>query len=140
MNYPVVVMKEGDAQYRVMVPDIEGCTAVGPSIETALQLATDTIELHIDGLTQSSRPIPTPKRIEDHRAKSEYANGIWALVVIDLSKRLGKSKRINITMPERLLIQIDKFTAGAGGNRSAFLADAAMSYMSRRQQPSHSHS
>jgi predicted RNase H-like HicB family nuclease len=133
MHYPVVIQKRGDSEYQVLVPDITGCITVGPTMEAALQLTTDTLELHIDGLTQSGRPIPSARRIEDHQSKTEFANGVWALIAIDISKRLGKSKRINITMPERLLLQIDKFTASSGGNRSGFLADAAMNYISRQQ-------
>lgn len=132
MHYPVVIQRHGNSEFQVVVPDIPDCVTVAPSMEAALQLAADTVELHVDGLTQSGRPIPSPRRIEDHQNKPQFANGIWALISVDVSKHLGKSKRINITMPERLLIQIDKFTATAGGNRSAFLAEAAMSYISRQ--------
>lgn len=132
MHYPVVIQRRGDSEFQVVVPDIPDCVTIGPSMESALQLAGDTVELHIDGLTQGGKPIPSPRRIEDHQNNSQFAKGVWALVSVDVSKHLGKSKRINITMPERLLIQIDKFTASGGGNRSAFLADAAMSYISRQ--------
>lgn len=132
MHYPVVIKRRENAEYQIVVPDIPDCVTVGTTLEAALQLAKDNVELHIDGLTQAGNPIPSPRRIEDHHRNPEYSEGIWALITVDVSKHLGKSKRINITMPERLLIQIDKFTANNGGNRSAFLADAAMNYISRR--------
>lgn len=132
MQYPVVIQRTGDSEYRVIVPDIPGCYSTGYSMENALQSAAETIELHLDSLTQQGNPIPSPRRLEDHQANNNYRDGLWALVTVDVSKHLGKSKRINITMPERLLIQIDKFTAQNGGNRSGFLADAALNYISRR--------
>lgn len=56
------------------------------------------------------------------------------MVEIDLSKISGKAIRINITLPERFLKQIDDYTKQHGGNRSAFLADAAMKFMSTHQK------
>ena len=132
MQYPVVIQRKGDSEFQVIVPDINGCFCSGYSMENALQSASETIELHIDSLTQAGNPIPSPRRLEDHQQNAEFADGLWALVTVDVSKHLGKSKRINITMPERLLIQIDKFTSQHGGNRSGFLADAALNYISRR--------
>ena len=51
---------------------------------------------------------------------------------VDLSKLTGKSKRINITFPERLLTQVDHYASEHGETRSGFLAQAALEYMSRR--------
>lgn len=37
-----------------------------------------------------------------------YADGVWALVSVTLDKVPGKSRRVNITMPELLLALIDQ--------------------------------
>ena len=60
-----------------------------------------------------------------------------AVVEVDISKLSGKTKRINVSLPERFLKQIDEFTHG--GNRSAFLVDAALSYMSEHKKDSVTH-
>jgi metal-responsive CopG/Arc/MetJ family transcriptional regulator len=59
---------------------------------------------------------------------------VLAVVDVDISKISGKTTRINISLPERFLEQIDEFTRHHGsGNRSGFLVDAAMNYMSEHK-------
>jgi metal-responsive CopG/Arc/MetJ family transcriptional regulator len=52
---------------------------------------------------------------------------------VDVSKLSGKAKRVNITLPERLLVQIDAFAARQGGSRSGLLAHAAMEYVAAHE-------
>jgi hypothetical protein len=60
----------------------------------------------------------------------KFFGGVWAFIDIDLSQISGKAKRINITIPERVLSLIDLYAKNhAIKNRSSFLADAALSYM-----------
>lgn len=60
----------------------------------------------------------------------EFQGGVWAFIDIDLSQISGKAKRINITMPERVLSLIDLYAKNHSiKNRSSFLADAALSYI-----------
>jgi hypothetical protein len=47
--------------------------------------------------------------VEELDHTGEYINGIWALVEIDISKLAVKVKRINITMPENVIISADSF-------------------------------
>jgi len=64
--------------------------------------------------------------------KTEYKGGIWALIEINLSQISGKAKRINITLPGRILNLIDRYAKNhAMKNRSAFIADATLSYIAR---------
>ena len=53
----------------------------------------------------------------------------WALVTVDLSKLSGKAKRINITLPEHLLYQIDEYASSHGESRSGMIAHAALEYI-----------
>jgi len=55
---------------------------------------------------------------------------VWAFVYIDLTHISGRTKRVNITMPERVLNLIDLYSKShAIKNRSSFLTDAAISYI-----------
>ena len=64
------------------------------------------------------------------RSRPDFQGGIWAFVDIDLSKISGKAKRVNITLPERILNLIDLYgKSHPVKNRSAFLTDAALCYM-----------
>lgn len=126
MQYPIVIHKDQNSDYGVIVPDLPGCYSAGSTIDEARENAVEAIECHIEGLLIDGEKIPSPKNFEYYAVKKEYKNGVWVLVTIDLTKLSGKSRRLNITLPERVLKYIDKYTETHGGNRSAFLADAAM--------------
>jgi metal-responsive CopG/Arc/MetJ family transcriptional regulator len=48
------------------------------------------------------------------------------MVDLDPSKLTGPAARVNITLPERLLAQIDRAAAAENMTRSGFLATAAL--------------
>lgn len=131
MRYPVVIHKDDKSDYGVIVPDIPGCFSAGTTYEEALINAREAIECHLEGLLIDNEPLPVAHEADDHILNPKYSHGIWALVEIDLSQISGKARRINITLPERLLKLIDLYTKNhALKNRSAFIADATLSYMS----------
>jgi predicted RNase H-like HicB family nuclease len=131
MQFPIFVHKDEDSNFGVIVPDLPGCFSAGSTIEEAIQNAHEAIECHLEGLLQDNEPIPLKKSVEEHLENPEFQGGVLAIVDIDLSKISGKTIRINITIPERFLKQIDDYTQG--GNRSGFLVDAAMSYMAQHR-------
>jgi hypothetical protein len=88
------------------------------------------MELWLETVIKDGQPIPTP--IQSHQSNAEYQGWIWALVDVDLSKLSGKAKRINITLPERVLANIDKAAARVGDTRYRLLAKAALEYVERR--------
>ena len=77
-------------------------------------------------------PIPAKESLETHQASDDYKGGIWALVNIDISKLSSKTKRINITVPARVLAIVDEAAAREGETRSGLLARAALSYVERQ--------
>lgn len=133
MKYPVVLHKDKDSDYGVTFPDLPGCFSAGSSIEEALAMAQEAAECHIEGLLIDSEPVPIATSIEKHKNNSNYKNGLWALIEIDLTKLSLKSKRINITLPERLLTAVDHFAKRHGETRSGLLAQAVTEYMSAHQ-------
>lgn len=130
MRYPIVIHKDKDSDYGVIVPDLPGCYSAGDSADDALSNAIEAIECHIEGLLSDGEPVPSSKSLEQHQRKRDYAGGIWAMVDVDLSKLSGQVKRINITMPERILSQIDSYASSHGETRSGLLAHAALEYVS----------
>jgi predicted RNase H-like HicB family nuclease len=113
MRYPVVIHKDPGSDYGVTVPDLPGCF----------------IECHIEGLMLGGEPIPPPSSIEFHQDNPDYANGVWAFVSVDFSKLSGKSRRVNITIPERLLAAVDAYAKRNGETRSGFIAQAALEFI-----------
>ncbi len=134
MRFPVVIHKDKDSDsesdYGVTVPDLPGCFSAGNTFDDALINAEEAIECHVEGMLIDGEQIPSNKSVEVYKRKKEYRGGVWALVSIDLSKLSGKAKRINITLPERLLHQVDQYATSHGESRSGLIANAALEYIS----------
>ena len=126
MRYPVVIHHEEDCAYGVIVPDLPGCFSAGESVDDAINQAKEAIECHLEGLIIDGQPVPTASDINTHAVNPDYAGGIWALVDVDLSQLGDRARRINITMPERVLAMVDRAARAAGKSRSGFLTDAAV--------------
>ena len=129
MRFPVIIHKDKDSDYGVTVPDLPGCFSAGDTVDESLTNVVEAIECHIEGLLIDGETVPSGRTIERHRKSRQFSGGIWALVDIDLSKLSGKAKRVNITLPERLLVQIDLFASRTGDTRSGLLAQAALEYV-----------
>ena len=132
MRYPVVIHKDEESVYGVTVPDLPGCFSGGDTLEEAVESAQEAIACHLEGLLMDGEPIPTRELFETHQASDDYRGGIWALVPVDISKLSSKTKRINITVPARVLAIVDEAAAREGETRSGLLARAALSYVERQ--------
>lgn len=128
--YPIFIHKDPKSDYGVIVPDLPGCFSAGKTIEEAIKNAHEAVECHLGGLLVDQEPIPIKKSIDEHLKNPDFKNGILAIIEINLGKFSQKTKRIDITMPERLLQQIDKYSKEYGNNRSAFLTQITMEYIS----------
>jgi len=134
MRYPVVIHKDNDSDYGVTIPDIPGCYSAGATYDEALSNTIEAIECHIEGLLLDNESVPIGTHIDTWIRNDEFKGGIWALLDIDLSQITGKVKRVNITLPERVLQLIDLYGKNhAIKNRSAFLTDAALNYIAQNQ-------
>lgn len=132
MRFPIVIHKDPNSDYGVTVPDLPGCFSAGDTLDRAIENAQEAIECHIEGLLIDHEAVPTPRQIDDHHNNPDYADGVWALVSVDLSRLEGKAKRVNVTIPERLLKQIDRFAKREGESRSGLLTRAALEYVTKR--------
>ncbi|MFZ0467535.1 MAG: type II toxin-antitoxin system HicB family antitoxin [Thiogranum sp.] len=133
MRYPVVIHKDKASDYGVTVPDLPGCFSAGETMEAALDNAVEAIECHLEGLLFDGEAIPEACSIVDHQRNPDYADGTWALVSVDLSRLASKAKRINITLPERVLALVDEQARRDGETRSGLLARAALDYIQRNK-------
>ncbi|MEB0140324.1 MULTISPECIES: type II toxin-antitoxin system HicB family antitoxin [unclassified Undibacterium] len=96
MDIPVVIHKEDGSVYGVSVPDIPGCYSHGETIEEAIKNTKVAIYGHVSILLELNEPfIITASKIDNLIQDPEYANGIWAVVDVDMSKIDTKPERIN---------------------------------------------
>ena len=125
-----MIHKDKNSDFGVMVPDIPGCYSAGRTYDEALINVLEAIKCHLEGLLLNNESIPLGSGMDNWINNPDYKEGVWAFVDIDLSQISGKAKRVNITMPERVLNLIDLYSKShAIKNRSSFLADAALSYI-----------
>lgn len=132
MQFPVVLHKDADSDYGVIVPDVPGCFSAGSTVAQALESVKEALSLHYEGLVADGSPLPQVHEIDDHLDNPEYAGGVWAVVEFDITPYFGKSVRFNATLPEQLLERIDQTVRRDQrySSRSGFLAAAALRELS----------
>ncbi len=134
MYYPVVIHQDAISDYGVTVPDIPGCFSAGATLDESLRAAVEAIECHLEGLLLDGEAIPMPLPLEYHQSNPDYAGGVWAVVTVDMTRLSGKMKRVNITLPERVLVLMDKYATDYGATRSGFITRAALEYISNHEK------
>jgi predicted RNase H-like HicB family nuclease len=127
MRYPVLVEPgTRKSAYGVVVPDLPGCFAAGETLDEALHNAREAILLHLEALLDEGEPVPEASPLERHAHDPEYVEWIRAVVDVDISQIQGPARRINVTIPARVLHKIDAAAARAHETRSGFLARAGL--------------
>lgn len=92
MEYIAKINKEEDG-YTVEFPDIPGCNTCGDSLEEALYMAKDALDLLLETMLDDKDPLPKSTLTEDKKA-SLYAiqvNNRLALAYTVFEARRGKS-------------------------------------------------
>jgi len=67
--YRVLLRKEPEGGYTVIVPFLPGCITYGDTVEEALKNAKEAIELYIESLKEHREDIPTDKEARGVDAK-----------------------------------------------------------------------
>lgn len=57
-TYKILINKEPEGQYTATVPSLPGCITFGESIEHAIDMAKEAIELYIEELVDRGEEIP----------------------------------------------------------------------------------
>jgi len=135
MKYAVIFVSiKNDGVYQVSVPDLPGCATNADSIDLGLDKISQSIKSHLAILAEYGEKIPSALSIDKHRQEyaiehpHTYSQAFWAIVDIDITAYLGKSHKINVTLPELLIKQIDESVSknSAYKTRSGFIASACL--------------
>lgn len=117
--------------FGVVVPDLPGCFSAGDTVEEAFENAREAIETHCEALAESGAEIPEPRPMSAWQAERGYKGWVWGIVEVPIERLFGPAEKINITVPGRLLRQIDNYAREHGQTRSGFLVAAALESMHR---------
>jgi predicted RNase H-like HicB family nuclease len=121
--YIGLIHKEADSDFGVSFPDFPGVVSAGTSLDEAQAMAEEALAFHIEGLVADGEAIPEPSSLEDVMADPENRDGVAILVAVKTETR--KAVRVNVTLPEAVLEQIDRYAEAHGFTRSGFLTQAA---------------
>jgi predicted RNase H-like HicB family nuclease len=123
-NYIAVVHKDAKSDFGVSFPDFPGCISAGQNIDEAKDMAQDALVLHIQGMLEDGDQLPPPSKLEDIMADPDYSDAT-AYLVVSVPEARARTVRVNITLPEMTLKQIDAAAKKRGMSRSSFLVHAA---------------
>lgn len=123
-NYIAIVHKEAKSDFGVSFPDFPGCITAGKNIDEAKDMAQEALTLHIQGMLEDGEQLPAPSRLEEIMGDPDYANAI-AYLVVSVPDAKPRTVRVNVTVPEMTLKQIDAAAKKRGMSRSSFLVHAA---------------
>lgn len=87
MYFPIAIHKDPDSDYGVTVPDLPGCFSAGSTVDEAMLMAREAIELYLDTLISDGRAVPVPSDIEQLRNNPDFADAIWAFVAADYQRK-----------------------------------------------------
>lgn len=123
-NYIALIHKDSDSDFGVSFPDFPGCVTAGKSIDEAKDMAQEALSGHIDTMIEFDEEVPAPSDLEKIIASSDSSD-VVAFFILSVKDTKPKKVRVNITLPEDELNQIDLFAKQHGMTRSAFLLKAA---------------
>ncbi len=123
MEYIAYLHKDAGSDYGVSFPDFPGCVTAGSTLEEARRMAAEALAFHISGMRQDGERIPKPSTLDDLNDDPAREGAVAFLVRPEAE---GRTIRINITLPERQLMEIDKRATAENLSRSAFLVRSAL--------------
>lgn len=128
LRYPTAIkLGSRTRALSVVVPDLPGCfSAADDSIDQAIELAKEAIELWIETALDRNETIPYPSNIIDLQKKREFKGWVWAIVGIVPALLSNTIERVNITLLKRILAKLDKTAKAQGTTRSGLIAELAL--------------
>jgi predicted RNase H-like HicB family nuclease len=83
MYLPIAIQKDGASDYGVTVPDLPGCFSAGSTVDEAMLMAREAIELYLDTLIEAGSELPEPTPVETLKENPTYTDAVWAIVSVD---------------------------------------------------------
>ena len=121
--YIALIHKERKSDFGVSFPDFPGCVTAGSTLQEAVDMAAEALELHIEGMAEDGLAIPEPSSIETVMAEPENRDGVAVLVTPRVER--SPAVRVNITLPEDTLKAIDAYAERHVYTRSGLIAHAS---------------
>jgi predicted RNase H-like HicB family nuclease len=123
-NFVALIHKDAESDFGVSFPDLPGVVTAGVSLDDARKMAADALALHLEGMAEEGQPVPEPSSLDAIMADAVNREAV-AIVIPAPAASPARVVRVNITLAEDLLREIDRHAEMHGFTRSGFLASAA---------------
>jgi predicted RNase H-like HicB family nuclease len=123
--YVAIIERMADG-FAVFFPDMPGCASAGATIQEAATNAEQALHGHLTLALEHGEALPEPAPLDAIPTDPEVDEAARILVRFDVPAR---SVRVNITLSEDLLNEVDQFAKGHGFTRSGLLAQAVREHV-----------
>lgn len=124
-DYIAYLHQDEGTDIGVSFPDFPGCITAGATLQEAMTMASEALELHIEGVRAEGLEIPAPSPLDQMANDDAREGAIVALVSVTLEDPPAKA---NITLKRSQLERIDQAATIAGLTRSPFMVRAALAW------------
>lgn len=66
LNFKILLRKEPEGGYTVTVPSLPGCITFGETVDEAIEMSKEAIELYVDTLKSQGEDVPTEEGILEY--------------------------------------------------------------------------
>lgn len=111
MDYFAIIHKDRNSDFGVSFPDFPGCITAGRTLDEAKDMAREALSGHIHVMRETAEPIPDPSSLDEVMSNPDFQDGVAFLVHV---KEPGKRVRVNVTLTEQQLREIDGHARAQG--------------------------
>ncbi|MBX8529368.1 type II toxin-antitoxin system HicB family antitoxin [Pseudomonas cichorii] len=128
MKYPMCIeWGDENTAFGIQIPDIPGAITAGDTFDEAHTAAVEIAHIMLQEIAAGGGDIPTPTAMAGHVKNPDFAGMGWGMLEIDITPYLGKTEKVNVTLPGSVIQQIDKYVETHNlKSRSTFLAETAL--------------
>ena len=123
LHYIALIHKDPDSDYGVSFPDFPGIATAGRTLDEARAMAEEALAFHLEGMVEDGETIAEPSTLDAVMDDPAARDGVVTLISTKPPSR--RAIRVNVTLPEDVLAEIDRYAENRGLTRSGFLAHAA---------------
>lgn len=107
--FPALFESDGQDGYTVTFPDLPGCITEGDTLEEALYMAKDALELYLYNMEEDGDSIPLPSKPEKIKPSEDaFINLIEVYMPPVRDEMANKSMNKTVTLPRWLNIAAEK--------------------------------
>jgi Arc/MetJ-type ribon-helix-helix transcriptional regulator len=128
--YPLAVFHEPENEkfncgYGAIIYDLMAAiVSEANSLDDIIRSARGVIEKELSDMASRGELPPKPTSVDVSCGNPDFEDAIWLMIEVNIDPYLGKSSKINITLPDSVIKEVDRLTDGREvkyKNRSQFI-------------------